>query len=106
MQISAELTAKSDRDSRGAERRKVAVGAGLRRKGATGGTVGIVDLSVRGFQAETPITYHVGSYVWLKLPGLEASLARVVWSDGRRLGGEFQEPLHPAIVERFASTSG
>lgn len=90
---------------RRAERLPVAMGAGLRQRGATGVTVRIVDLSTDGFRVATHLELAVGTDVWLRLPGLEACHARVVWAEGPSVGCAFERPLHPAVVEMIVERS-
>jgi hypothetical protein len=89
----------SEPKGRRAERVQVALGAGLRQRGASGVTVQIMDLSTDGFRVASHLELAVGTDVWLRLPGLEPSHARVVWSEGNFLGCAFARPLHPAVVD-------
>jgi hypothetical protein len=81
----------------------VELGAGLRQRGAHGVSVQILDLSTHGFRASTHLVLHEGSDVWLRLPGLEASQAKVVWVKGYIIGCAFERPLHPAVLEMIIS---
>ena len=97
--------ASSSRKGRRAERVPVTLGAGLRQRGASGVTVQIMDLSIDGFRVATHLELQVGTDVWLRLPGLEASHARVVWAEGQYVGCAFIRPLHPAVLEMIVSNS-
>lgn len=44
------------------------------------------------------------SQVWVRIPGLESMLSRVIWSDGMRCGLWFEQALHPAVADRFAAS--
>ena len=92
----------SDHEGRRSKREAVKFSAALRRREGKAAQVDILDLSAHGFRAETVATFHPGAQVWLKLPGLEAILARVAWTDRIRIVCEFERPLHPAIVDRLA----
>lgn len=85
--------------SRRAQRVPIELGAGLRQRGASGVTVRLLDLSTDGFRAATHLELYVGSDVWLRLPGLEACHAKVVWTDGPMVGCVFERPLHPAVLD-------
>ncbi|HEV2865370.1 MAG TPA: PilZ domain-containing protein [Allosphingosinicella sp.] len=87
------------RKGRRAERLPVELGAGLRQRGASGVSVQIMDLSTDGFKAATHLELYPGTDVWLRLPGLEASHAQVMWSEGHYVGCAFVRPLHPAVVD-------
>ena len=41
----------------------------------------------------------------VRLPGLEASHARVVWAEGQYVGCAFIRPLHPAVLEMIVANS-
>ena len=99
--LTAELST-FDSDGRRAERAEVALGAGLRQRGASAVTVQIMDLSVTGFRAATHLELETGTDIWLKLPGLESLHGRVVWMRGHLLGAEFMRPLHPAVLDMIA----
>lgn len=73
--------------------------AGLRQRGASGVAVQIMDLSTDGFRAATHLELAPGADVWLRLPGLEASHARVMWARGHYVGCAFVRPLHPAVLD-------
>jgi len=81
------------------ERVQIEMGAGLRQRGAHGVSVQIMDLSTHGFRAATHLNLDVGTDVWLRLPGLEASHAKVAWQKGFMVGCAFERPLHPAVLD-------
>ena len=87
------------------DRVAVELGAGLRRRGAHGVAIRIVDLSTHGFRAETHLDLSEGADVWLRLPGLEATQARVAWVKGYVIGCAFERPLHPAVLEMVVRNS-
>jgi hypothetical protein len=87
------------RDGRRVERRIVNLAASLREPGASFTEIEVVNLSVTGFAAETPVPLEVGATVWLKLPGTEPLNSQVVWVEGNKAGLEFATPLHPATLD-------
>ena len=91
------------RRSRKSERVPLEIGAGLRQRGAAGVTVQIVDLSTDGFKAATHLELYAGTDVWLRLPGLEACHAQVMWAEGHYVGCAFLRPLHPAVVDMIVA---
>ena len=105
-EISTEVNfgAKPKRGRR-SERVPLTLGAGLRQRGASGVTVQIMDLSIDGFRVATHLDLMVGTDVWLRLPGLEASHARVVWAEGQYVGCAFIRPLHPAVLEMIVANT-
>lgn len=91
------------RKGRRSERVTIELGAGLRQRGASGVTVQIMDLSTDGFKAATHLELYPGTDVWLRLPGLEASHATVMWSEGHYVGCAFVRPLHPAVLNMIVA---
>jgi len=91
--------------SRKSERVAVEMGAGLRQRGATGVTVQVMDLSTHGFRVATHLELPVGTDVWLRLPKLEPCHAVVVWSQGHYVGCEFEQPLHPAVLNMIVAAA-
>ena|SRR3712207_3315340 len=91
------------RKGRRSERVPIELGAGLRQRGASGVSVQIMDLSTDGFKAATHLELYPGTDVWLRLPGLEASHARVMWSQGHYVGCAFVRPLHPAVLDMIVA---
>ena len=65
----------------------------MRELGANGVDVRVLNLSERGFMAQTDGHFEVGSRVWLMLPGRERANAVVKWTAGDKIGAEFAEPL-------------
>lgn len=90
---------------RAAERVPVALGAGLRQRGAAGVSVQIMDLSIEGFRATTHLELAEDSDVWLRLPGLESCHAKVMWRKGVQIGCRFERPLHPAVLDMVVRKS-
>ncbi len=101
--LSGELTTgkrpAAEPTSRKSERVSLELGAGLRQRGGTGVGIQILDLSTDGFRASTHLQLEKGSDVWLRLPGLEACHARVMWAKGNFIGCAFERPLHPAVLD-------
>src|SRR5690606_19504125 len=88
-----------------ADRVPVQLGAGLRQRGASGISVELLDLSTHGFRVVTHLDLEVGTDVWLRLPGLEASHARVCWAERNQIGCAFVRPLHPAVLDMIVARS-
>lgn len=91
---------------RNATRVPVEFDAGLRQRGAAAVGAHILDLSTHGFRVETHLDLEVGSPIWLRLPGLEASLAQVMWREGNLVGCAFDRPLHPAVLDLVVRRAG
>jgi hypothetical protein len=92
--INAELSQIPVSDGRKAERRIVNLAGALRESGARTLKIVVIDISLGGFKADTPEPLEEGSEVWLKLSGFEAKRSRVVWTNGKEIGCEFEWPLH------------
>jgi hypothetical protein len=102
LRIAAELTDFVSAKQRRNNRTRVAMPAGYR-EGQHRGSVDVVDLSPSGLKIESHLTLHADTYIWLKLPGLEAWQARIAWVDGHQAGCEFIRPLHPAVFDRVVT---
>lgn len=63
--------------------------------------VRIKDLSERGCRASVDGTIEEHSLLMIKLQGMEAIRARVVWSSGSEIGCSFEEQLHPAVIDQL-----
>ncbi len=72
------------------------------RRGITRESVEVLDISQSGARIRTLSPLRSGSVVWLRLPGLEAIQANVVWSRQFESGCEFVRALHPAVFEIIA----
>src|SRR5688572_3604061 len=80
-------------DRRGSTRYSVDVEAKVRELGAEGSEARLINISDKGFMAESSGEFEVGSRVWLILPGRDRASAVVRWTAGDRLGAEFAEPI-------------
>jgi hypothetical protein len=67
--------------------------AKMRELGASGVEAKVLNISERGFMAESDGRFEVGSRVWLMLPGRERANAVVKWTAGDKIGAEFAEPV-------------
>lgn len=72
----------------------------LREHGGSPAPVTLHDISPRGFRTEWPYTLAKGSRVLLKIPGLDALTAVVMWYHDFQIGCKFETGLHPAVLER------
>lgn len=87
-------------ERRRAPRVPVELDAKMRELGANGVEAKVLNISERGFMAESEGRFEVGSRVWLILPGRERANAVVKWTAGDKIGAEFAEPIS---VDNFAN---
>jgi hypothetical protein len=80
-------------ERRRSSRVPVALEAKMRELGANGVEAKVLNISERGFMAESDARFEVGSRVWLMLPGRDRANAVVKWTAGDKLGAEFAEPI-------------
>ncbi|MGN6058008.1 MAG: PilZ domain-containing protein [Sphingomicrobium sp.] len=80
-------------DRRRDSRVPVDLDAKMRELGANGVEARVLNISERGFMAESEAEFEVGSRVWLMLPGRERANAVIKWTAADRLGAEFAEPI-------------
>jgi len=92
--------AEDQADRRRLPRFAVDIEAKMRELGASGVEAKVLNISERGFMAESEARFEVGSRVWLMLPGRERANAVVKWTAGDKIGAEF---AHPISVEGIAS---
>jgi hypothetical protein len=85
--------ARDPKDRRRVNRHSVEIGARVRELGAEGFEARVLNISETGFMAEADGEFEVGTRVWLILPGRERANALVRWIAGKRIGGEFAEPI-------------
>ena len=74
-------------------RQPVELEARVRELGDTGIDARILNISERGFMAQSDGRFEVGTRVWLMLPGRERANALVKWTAGDKLGAEFADPI-------------
>lgn len=86
-------------------RTEVEAGIALREFGAAAVDARLINLSSRGFMAETDALITPGRRLWLTLPGAGRVNARAVWARNGRIGGEFAEPIDPLAVIHAVGTS-
>lgn len=96
MGLAAQLTLVPEYHERRAKRVPVDIDAQMRELGANWVDVHVHNLSTHGAMIEADGVYPPDSYVWLKLPGIGAVNARIVWRDCFRYGCELVTPLDQA----------
>jgi hypothetical protein len=89
---------------RRAHRYQVNIDASIMGDDGRESAVRVVNLSRRGFGAETDGSIAADSTVTLTLPGVCHAKARIVWSDRGSFGAEFLAPqrlyLIPEVIEQ------
>lgn len=94
----AQLAILPIREGRKADRRIVNLAARLREAGASLIEIDILNMSTDGFMARGA-QIEIGTYVWLRVGGLEPQSCRAIWNEEDKAGFEFTTPLHSATVE-------
>ena len=89
-----------DDDRRSVSRLPVELEAKMRELGASGVEAKVLNISERGFMAESEGRFEVGTRIWLILPGRERANAVIKWTAGDKIGAEFAEPIS---VDSFAN---
>jgi len=62
-----------------------------------------LDLSCHGVRLAAIERMRIGEVLWITLPGLQPRRAVVKWVDRFDVGCEFDEALHPAVLDRIAA---
>jgi hypothetical protein len=101
--INAELSQIPISDGRKAERRIVNLAGALRESGAKTAPIIVLDISIGGFKADVPEPIEEGGEVWLRIAGFAPKRSRVVWTNGKEVGCEFETPLHEAELDQIVS---
>jgi hypothetical protein len=91
--IKARIAEDDPSDRRQGPRYPIDVEGKVRELGTEGSEARILNISEKGFMAESTGEFEVGSRVWLILPGRDRASAVVRWTAGNRLGAEFAEPI-------------
>ena len=87
--IKARIAEDHSDERRRTERTPVELEAKMRELGASGVEAKVLNISEKGFMAESEGRFEVGSRVWLILPGRERANAVVRWIAGDKIGAEF-----------------
>ena len=87
------------RDLRAAHRRVVDFAAYVRECEAEVFEVTVLDLSENGCRLGSPHQLEPATTIWLKIPGLVARKAQIVWAEAGEAGCEFASPFHPSALQ-------
>jgi hypothetical protein len=105
--IHAKIALEPETDPRRREARaSVSAEVALRQLGRNAVEGRLINISSRGFMAETEALIEPGSRVWLTLPGAGRINGLVLWMKNGRVGGELAEPVDPLAVIHAAGESG
>ena len=86
-------------EQRQTRRRAVNFAAILESEGVSSQPVNVLDISEQGFRIVTAAQVGQGSSMLIKLPGMEAVRATVVWAKDGQIGCSFEDELHPANIQ-------
>jgi hypothetical protein len=92
-------------ESRRAPRDVVSIRAPLDGPSGARSTALVVDISRFGFMSRTSAPLQPGDLIAVKLPVVGMCPARVVWSLGGRVGGEFITPIASDIYSRMLANA-
>lgn len=100
----AELILVSDQGRRTARRRLVNFSASLRDGATRSIKIRVADLSTTGCKLESDLELQTNQEVWVKLTGMDAVRAHVIWNDGGQAGCKFSIPIDPSVLESFVAS--
>ena len=104
--IHAKIALEAEVDPRREERASISAEVALRQLGQNAVEGRLINISSRGFMAETEALIEPGSRVWLTLPGAGRVNGLVLWTKNGRVGGEFAEPVDPlAVIQALGTAS-
>ena len=95
--------APSEGDRRHCERHELRSEVTVRRIGGFNFEVPLSDISVGGCKVEMLEESEVGDTVIARFPQLEPLGSRICWTDGRKIGVEFFNRIHPAVLDLVVS---
>ena len=95
--------APSDGDRRHCERHELLSEVTVRRIGGFNFDVEVSNISTGGCQVEMLEESEVGDTVIARFPQLEPLGSRICWTDGRKVGIEFFNRIHPAVLDLVVS---
>jgi len=101
MPFAAQLAIPQPADLRTARRRPVNFGGFVRETVATVIPVEVMDLSTDGCRFVAQQGFETATTVWLKIAGMGARQARIVWESHGTYGCEFCSPMQPEAVEQL-----
>jgi hypothetical protein len=101
MRLAAALEQRLAFDRRRYMRQSVQIGGSLGDNSRASVPITVTDLSTSGCGIETTTHLEQDSRVWVKLPGLASVPCRVVWFQDGRAGLNFDNPMHPAVVDHI-----
>lgn len=87
--IKARIAEDETDERRRTQRTPVTIEAKMRELGANGVEAKILNISEKGFMAQSEGRFDVGSRIWLIMPGRERANAVVKWTAGDKIGAEF-----------------
>lgn len=100
----AELILVSDQGRRAARRRLVNFSASVRDGATRSLKIRVADLSTTGCKLESDVQLQTDQEVWIKLTGMEAVRAHVIWNDDGQAGCKFSIPIDPSVLESFVAS--
>lgn len=77
--------------------------ASVREPGRSNIPIRIVDISTHGCRIELLNSPFAGSILWLRIAGLEAMQARIVWCKGDFAGLEFETALSESVLDSLVT---
>ena len=101
MTHAAELVLVSEDGRRTAKRRLVNFGASVRDGATRSLKVKVSDLSTSGCRIECGAELQPKDEVWIKLTGMVAMRAVVIWSSDGQAGCKFSLPIEPIVLSGF-----
>lgn len=73
----------------------------VRERSRTAVSAATYDFSVSGVGIRCHFSALPGNQIWVRFNGLESMIGRVAWCKDNIAGIEFEQPLHPAVAQRF-----
>ena len=103
MPFGAQLAVAPHQDLRTARRRHVNFNAFVRESGARVIRVEVTNLSTDGCSFRSVEGFETATVVWLKIDGMTARRAKIIWHGEEGYGCEFVSPVQEEVVEELCA---
>jgi len=103
MSYPAQLIVSPSPEKRAARRRQVNFQAFVRETSAAVFGVEVTDVSADGCRFRSAEPFETATNIWLKISGLTAREARIVWHEAENYGCEFMKPMQADVLDELCT---
>jgi hypothetical protein len=103
MSYAAQVIVPPNSEKRAARRRNVNFSAFVRETSARIFPVEVIDVSSDGCRFSSPEPFETATNIWVKISGLTAREARIIWHKAGAYGCEFLKPMQATILDELCT---